>query len=183
MLDGIGRTSLPGLLATLNPDGTTTPGAQLPPSTCTGVSIAKGGKDGGKLILDGRLAVRRFETVAEPESIDYTLRMGLRAGQAGADGNVVQDEFGQRDLPLQPGLRSVLLWDAPELKLSLGDGPLARLLPQLWVPVLSASGVVLPPAVELLRSTVSEPGDGVSVAGTLRLGGGEPPESFGLTVR
>ena len=60
VLDGIGRSSLPGLLATLNDDGTQTP---LPRSQCTGVSVARG----GKLVLDGQLAgLHRGGGAADP---------------------------------------------------------------------------------------------------------------------
>ena len=180
VLDGIGRTSLPGVLATLNPDGSSNPMARLPRSLCTGVSVARG----GKLVLDGELQAQLQAPAASGQPaalsgpIDYTLRMGLRPGRADAAGNVV--ERGARP---SGELRSCLRWETPELKLSLGDGPLARLLPQLWVPVLSESGVLLPRAVELRRAVVSEAGDGVSASGALALSRPADGEPYALAVR
>ena len=47
-------------------------------------------------------------------------------------------------------MRSALLWDKPELKCSLGgEGFLKDLLPDVWIPVLSATGIVLPLRVDL----------------------------------
>ena len=168
VLDGIGRSSLPGLLATLNDDGTQTP---LPRSQCTGVSVARG----GKLVLDGQLAGSPRLNGGAP--IDYTLRMGMRAGHVERDGTVAAADA------YTGGLRSCLTWDSPELKLSLGDGnPLVRLLPALWVPVLASCGVALPKAVRLRRAVVSEAGDGVSAAGRLELAPNQVEEGGQLAV-
>ena len=124
VLDGIGRSSLPGMLATINPDGTANPNAQLPRSVCTGVSVARG----GKLVLNGQL--QRFELAtgspglspnavggppaARVEALDYTLRMGVRPGLVERDGTVVDVRMRSA-----AGLKSCLLWDTPELQLSL----------------------------------------------------------------
>ena len=116
-----------------------------------------------KLVLDGQLAGSPRLNSGAP--IDYTLRMGMRAGHVERDGTVASADA------YTGGLRSCLTWDSPVLKRSLGDGnPLVRLLPALWVPVLASCGVALPKAVRLRRAVVSEAGDGVSAAGTLALG-------------
>jgi len=148
LLDAIGQISLPGILARLNADGSTNELVQLPRSTCTGVAIAQG----GKLMLDGRSS-QTFGAADAPQverSLEYTVRMGLSVG------------------PIEQG-RSCLLWDTPELKISLGSGGWAKLLPKLWVPVAVTSGVLLPRSIALRRVTVSEAGDGVTCAGTLEL--------------
>ena len=189
VLDGIGRNSLPGMLATLNPaDGTYQP-MKLPRSVCNGVSV-EGSWTGGKLILDGRTVQRRGpSTLVSADGgmtrpivdelqgpLDYTLRLGLKTGVVESDGTVLVDAI------KRGRARSCLVWDNPELKLSLGDGPLARLLPQLWVPVAASCCVPLPRNVELLRATVSEAGDAVSAGGTLAFGPAAP-EEYGLVLR
>lgn len=144
VLDGIGRTSLPGVLATLNADGTSSP-YRLPRSTCEGVAVGN-----RRLVLDGRLPAfemgrepmppsgRRTgnqpDVVTELGPLDYTLRMGLRPGTVESDGTVLNALGGA-----PPG-RACLIWDTPELKVSLGDSALARLIPPLWVPVVSVRG-------------------------------------------
>ena len=192
VLDGIGRSSLPGMLATINPDGSTNPYARLPRSVCTGVSVAKG----GKLVLNGQLQRFDLQTgtgapglggpaamgggppAARVEALDYTLRMGVRAGSVESDGTVV-------DLSMRSaaGMKSCLLWDTPELQLSLGDGPLARLLPKLWVPVAASTGVVFPRGLELRTATVSEAGDGVSASGDLALSKPKGEPGYAITLR
>ena len=181
VLDGIGRSSLPAMLNSL--DGGV---GNLPRSLCTGVSVAK---KGGKLVLDGQLqrfATRRLDRSVQTGQelvmvgpLDYTLRMGLRPGRVAKDGTVVEpDTWSARGRP------SCLVWDTPELQLSLGDSGLARLLPQLWVPVAASCCVALPRALELRRAVVSQAGDAVSAAGTLALQASSTEEdgSFALTT-
>ena len=72
-----------------------------------------------------------LSVVTETGPLDYTARMGLRPGSIQRDGTVM-------DQPAAAGARSCLIWESPELKLSLGDGPLARLVPPLWVPVAAS---------------------------------------------
>ena len=91
--------------------------------------------------------------------------MGVQSGYVDSDGAVL---VGAGDGSVG-GRRSCLVWESPELRLSLGDGPLTRLLPQLWVPVAASSAVILPRRLELRRALVSEAGDGVSAAGTFSL--------------
>lgn len=192
VLDGIGRSSLPGLLASLNADGTPGSTFALPRSVCTGVAVEK-----QKLILNGQL--QKFEMGREPllpgsvpgdatpvvtelGPLDYTLRMGLRPGTVERDGMVMDDHGGLLDAA--NGRKSCLIWADPELRLSLGDNPLMRLLPQLWVPVAASCCVALPRQLRLRRATVSAAGDGVSVGGALALaaeGGGEG--GYALAVR
>ena len=188
VLDGISRTSLPGLLMSINPDGTQRNPLALPRSVCTSVAVEK-----SKLILNGQL--QKFDVSREPllaqgtdvpvvtelGPLDYTLRMGLRPGRVERDGTVLDDNSMMRD---GDGRRSCLIWDTPELRLSLGDNPVLRLLPQLWVPVAASCCVALPRGNSLRRAVVSDAGDGVSVGGALALaqqadeGGG-----YGLAVR
>ena len=172
VLDDIGKTSLPGMLATINPDGTSNPNGRLPRSRVTGASVARG----GKLVLEGQIG--SGDAVLQPQPpggpggggggtlltgpLDYTLRMGLQPGRVAPDGTVLVGY----DSSWRAGMaRSCLVWETPELRLSLGDGPLARLLPQLWVPVASSSCVVLPRRVQLQRALVTEAGDAVSASG------------------
>ena len=81
------------------------------------------------------------------------------------------------------GQQTCLLWDTPELQLSLGEGPLARLLPQIWVPVGATSGVLLPRNVRLSKALVSEAGDAVSAAGELELRWREEEPGAALALR
>jgi hypothetical protein len=188
VLDGIGRSSLPGILASA--DST----ARLPRSSCTGVSVARG----GKLVLDGRLESfeldvggggvldgsmpRGQSSRVRQGPLDYTLRLGLKPSLVQADGTLVERAW-TGEPQGRGGLRSILVWDMPELKLSLGEGFLAKLLPQLWVPVLSSSGVVLPRSVELERVSASDAGDGVTASGTIALSREDFPDIGGaLTV-
>ena len=72
--------------------------------------------------------------------------------------------------------RSLLLWDNPEVRCSLGgDGMLGSMLPKLWLPVLSATGISLPPGVELRRVVASSAADAIVASGVIDLaaGGGE----------
>lgn len=152
VLDSIARSSLPAVLATASAkaDGTVVSETdRLPRSVCTAVALGD-----GKLELGGQMASGLDLSGQMPAGVgplDYTLRLGLRPGMVGDDA------------------RSCLMWDTPEVRLSLGDGPLARLLPKLWVPLLATSGIALPRAITLRKALVSTAADGVSAAGTLAL--------------
>ena len=175
-LTGFALPHPPGMLASLNPDGSSSP-ARLPRSACTGVSVGKG----GKLVLQGRLQsfeVRGREggpgAVAGP--VEYTLRTGLRPGSVEADGTLLEEAASAGSG------RSCLLWDTPELRLSLDSlGWAARLLPQIWVPVAAACCVVLPRGARLRRAVVSEAGDGVSASGEFALA--READVYALAVR
>ena len=64
--------------------------------------------------------------------LEYTLRTGVSAQR------LARGEPGLDGAPL-PVDRSSLVWDEPELKLSLGETGLRGLLPKLWLPVAGAS--------------------------------------------
>ena len=113
--------------------------------------------DGGKLVLEGRV---RFESVQGPLQADYTLRMGVGVQRTAAPGVVRRDG--------RPALRSAVLWENPELKLWEGEG-LLRMLPKLWVPVLSETGVQLPPCVDLQRASASDAAAGLVFSGVIDL--------------
>ena len=50
---------------------------------------------------------------------------------------------------------------------------------QVWLPVMSATGIVLPPAIELNRFSVSDAAGGVVASGAILLGGAEDDERGG----
>ena len=161
VLNGIAASSLPGLLASINlaaasgqPAGAAG-GLQIPPSECLSAAV-----EGGKLVLDGRV---RFATeVGGPRTeADYTLRMGVAPQRANTPGVLRADG--------RPMLRSALLWDNPEIKISLGEEGLARLLPKLWMPVMAATAVEMPPCVELTRASASDAAGGLVVQGVINL--------------
>jgi len=67
----------------------------------------------------------------------------------------------------------------------------ARLVPPLWVPVVAAVGVTLPPAISLERTTVSDTIGGLVATGAIsfdpperrRLGRGNMPSGGSLSIR
>ena len=75
----------------------------------------------------------------------------------------------------RPSLRSAILWDNPEMRLSLGDTGLMKFVPKLWVPVASASGVELPAGVDLQRASASDAADGLVFSGVVDF---EPPSNL-----
>ena len=108
--------------------------------------------------------------------VEYTLRTGLRPGSVEADGTLLEEAASAGSG------RSCLLWDTPELRLSLDSlGWAARLLPQIWVPVAAACCVVLPRGATLRRAVVSEAGDGVSASGEFALA--READVYALAVR
>jgi hypothetical protein len=173
VLSGISRNSLPGVLATLNADGTPS-NAQLPPSLrsrCTAARVC-----GNKLELDGQVKLKApigaapgggAASLRAGAPLDYTLRTGLAAQRVNLDEVVAVGA--RRDSLRMRGERSAFVWASPELKLDLGDGPLARLLPQLWLPVAATSGAVLPRCIELRRVAISDAAAGVVAAGEIDL--------------
>ena len=134
MLTRITRASLPALLlsslgadAGASPSTVSTPSTRLPASRCVGCSI-----DRSKLIMEGSALIKSDlltsnQATAADGSLryEYTLRTGMsheRTALSSASG-----------LPLPAKLEgrmcSTLVWDNPELKLSLGETGLASLLP------------------------------------------------------
>ena len=101
VLDGIGRSSLPGLLATLNDDGTQTP---LPRSQCTGVSVARGGKletlkdflqngaDVNASDYDGRTALHLAASEGNGPCVEMLLAAGARFDLPDRWGNNAKQE-------------------------------------------------------------------------------------------
>jgi len=167
ILSSITRASLPALLVeAAASDGVADPASglapassRLPPSQCAGVSVA-----GSKLVFDGRVLVQ-----GSNEPLEYKLRTGVaiqRAANA-LDGS-----------PL-PTDADVLCWEDPEVRLSLGETGLAGMLPKVWVPVMSTTGVSLPPAVELRRAAVSEAVGGLVLNGKVNLGGDTDSDTMG----
>ena len=68
--------------------------------------------------------------------------------------------------------RSVLLWDNPEVCCDIGgDNMIGRLIPKLWLPVLSATGISLPAGVTLQRVAASSAADGIVASGVIDLEG------------
>ncbi len=119
VLSGIAQSSLPAMLASLSLNGGGGGGGavEIPPSQCRSAAVAA-----GRLVLDGRV---QFATADGPVSMDYTLRMAVQPQRRNVPGVLRADG--------RPLLRSALLWDRPEIRLSLGETGLARLLPKLWV--------------------------------------------------
>lgn len=140
----ITRGSLPGMVASLSAELDGSPGSRLPASSCTSARV-----EGDKLVLDGTVEVAPRRTLA------YTLRSGLAPGAPGTPG--------------VPAARSALLWTNPEIMIQpFGEqGMLAKLVPKVWVPVLSAGGVVLPPGWGLRRVAVSDAAGGIVVDGRI----------------
>lgn len=156
VLSTITRSSLPAMLMGNADAAAGLPSeTALPSSTCTGASI-----EADCLVLEGRVQLTNAEL--ESEELAYTMRTRMRA---------------ERDT-IAPG-RSALLWHDPELKLSLGDTGLRGLLPKWWVPVLSATGVVLPPGIDLRRVSASDAAGGVVASGVLTLGADAGDETRG----
>ena len=158
VLTSIARASLPGMLASLDYATQGAEGFQLPPSECLSASVNR-----GKLVLDGRV---RFLTESGPLVTDYTMRTGVSPQSLSADSSLPL--YTPDGSPLSGG-SSMLLWDSPEIRLSLGEKGLVGMLPKLWVPVLSSTGLRLPPRVDLRRASVSDASDGLVVAGRLLL--------------
>ena len=159
-------------LQTRGPTAADAMAVQIPPSVCRSAAI-----EGGRLLLDGRVA---FDTVDGPLQTDYTLRMAVNVKREPLS------EAGSTWRDGRPALRSTILWEEPEMRLSLGETGLVGLLPKLWVPVAPASGLELPPCVDLQRASASETADGLVFTGLLNLqplsadgapGRGAPPPS------
>ena len=117
-----------------------------------------------------RLTSGGGEAVGAERVLDYTLRTGVAAELVDA-ATVTRPPS---PLPFVPpslrGQRSALVWLEPELRLSLGVGLLSRLLPKLWMPVLSATCVLMPACVLLRRVGCSDAAGGVAADGTIDLG-------------
>ena len=146
VLSSIAHSSLTGMLAAANAaNGLETNAASsqllLPPSECLSVAVQN-----RKLIMEGRTI---FSTAQGPLTTEYTLRTGLRPYASDA----------------RPQLRNALLWENPELRLSLAETGWLAKLPKLWMPVLSECRIELPPAIDLRRADVSDLADAIIVAG------------------
>lgn len=158
VLSTITRSSLPALLVDLAETGGAEQlsglGSSIPASQCAGVSVV-----GSKLVFEGRLPMR------EQGALEYTVRTGVkpRHSAVGLDG------------ALLAAPHSTLCFEEPELKLSLGETGLRGMLPKMWVPIQSATGVKLPPSVWLRRATVSEAVAGLSLNGVISLDGTASP--------
>mmetsp|Transcript_35455 Transcript_35455/g.93057 ORF Transcript_35455/g.93057 Transcript_35455/m.93057 type:complete len:326 (-) Transcript_35455:234-1211(-) len=156
VLSSIAHSSLPAMFAAANNlEPAAAQAWELPPSECLSVAVQR-----SKLVMEGRTT---FSTAQGPLTAQYTLRTGLRPLASDA----------------RPQLRNALLWENPELRVSLGEDGLLAKLPKLWVPVLSESGVELPPAIDLRRATISDAADAVIVAGDLWLGGSRQADAAG----
>lgn len=158
VLSTITRSSLPALLVELAETGGAEQlsglGSSIPASQCAGASVV-----GSKLVFEGRLPVRG------QDSLEYTVRTGVkpRRSTVGLDG------------ALLAAPHSTLCFEEPELRLSLGDSGLRGMLPKMWVPIQSATGVKLPPSVWLRRAAVSEAVAGLSLSGVISLDGKASP--------
>ena len=156
VLSGITRSSLPALLASASiAEGIATTGA-LPSSRCVGARVR-----GAKLELDGKIELALATDAADITTVvtDYTLRTGLVAQRLSLDGAGAALD----------AERSAFVWQDPELRLSLGEGRFTRLLPKIWMPVLSATAVTLPACVELRRVAISDAAGGATASGLIRL--------------
>lgn len=158
VLSTITRSSLPALLVDLAESGGSEQlsglSSSIPASQCAGASVV-----GSKLVFEGRLPVRG------QGSLEYTVRTGVkpRRSTVGLDG------------ALLPAPHSTLCFEEPELRLSLGETGLRGMLPKMWVPIQSATGVKLPPSVWLRRAAVSEAVAGLSLSGVISLDGKATP--------
>ena len=162
VLNGIAASSLPGLLSSASlaagPSGSPAAAAlQIPASECLSAAV-----EGGKLVLEGRARFAGAEPGAPLSVADYTLRMGVAPQRANARDGVVRADG--RLL-----VRSALLWENPEIKLSLGDTGFAKFLPKLWMPVMAATAVELPRSVDLMRASASDAADGLVFQGAIHL--------------
>ena len=154
VLSGIAQNSLPAMLASINLQGPSASAAvTIPSSRCLSAAIAS-----GRLVLDGRV---EFATMEGPAIADYTVRMAVKPQPRDAPGVLRADG--------RASLGSCVLWDAPEMRVSLGERGLARLLPKLWVPIASATGIELPYCVDLRRAGASDAADALVFAGAIEL--------------
>lgn len=157
VLTTIARSSLPALLAgeLVASYGVGDASVQLPPSECVGVAV-----EGDKLVLEGRTQ----QQAPDEPALEYTMRTGVRPLLPGETDPMANEVAAK-------GASSALLWENPEIRLSLGEKGIAGMLPKLWVPVMSATAIALPRGVDLQRASVSSAADGLVLSGAIRLGG------------